>query len=81
MNWEEVRKIYPDRFVKIKILKTHIENNVRYIEEMSVVRAFEDERDATRELVRTKDDELVYHTGKEKLEVPIKSVFGYRGAV
>jgi hypothetical protein len=81
MNWEEVRKIYPDRFVKIKILRTHIENNVRYIEDMSVVRAFEDERDATRELVRTKDDELVYHTGKEKLEVPIRRVFGYRGAV
>jgi hypothetical protein len=51
VNWEEVRKIYPDRFLKIiKILKTHIENNVRYIEDMSVVRAFEDERDATREL-------------------------------
>jgi hypothetical protein len=81
MNWEEVRKIYPDRFVKIQILKARIEDNVRYIDDMSVVRAFDDEREATRELVRTRDDELVYHTGKEKLEIQIKQIFGFRGAI
>jgi len=81
MKWEEVRKIYLDRFVKIQILEAHIEDNVRYIDDMAVVKAFDDEREATRELVRTKDDELVYHTGKEKLEVQIKQIFGFRGAV
>jgi len=81
MKWEEVRKIYPDRFVKIQILEAHIEDNVRYIDDMAVVKAFDDEREATRELVRTKDDEIVYHTGKQKLEVPIKQIFGFRGAV
>jgi hypothetical protein len=24
---------------------------------------------------------LVYHTGKEKIEVPIKQIFGFRGAI
>ena len=81
MKWEEVRKIYPDRFVKIQILKAHIEDNVRYIDDMAVMQAFDDEREATRELVRTKDDILVYHTGKEKLEVQIKQIFGFRGAI
>lgn len=81
MKWEEVRKIYPDRFVKIQILKAHIEDNVRYIDDMSVMQAFDDEREATRELVRAKDDILVYHTGKEKLEVQIKQIFGFRGAI
>ena len=81
MKWEEVRKIYPDRFVKIQILKAHIENNIRYIDDMAVMQAFDDEREATRELVRTKDDILVYHTGKEKLEVQIKQIFGFRGAI
>ncbi|KUO75913.1 MAG: hypothetical protein APF81_01610 [Desulfosporosinus sp. BRH_c37] len=80
MKWEEVRKIYPDRFVKIQILKAHIEDNVRYIDDMAVMQAFDDEREATRELVRAKDDILVYHTGKEKLEVQIKQIFGFRGA-
>lgn len=81
MKWEEVREIYPNRFVKIQILDFHIENNVRYIDDMAVVQAFEDEKEATRELVRTKDDSLVYHTGKEKIEVPIKHIFGFRGAI
>ena len=81
MKWEEVRKIYPDRFVKIQILKAHIENNIRYIDDMAVMQAFDDEREATRELVRAKDDILVYHTGKEKLEVQIKQIFGFRGAI
>ena len=81
MKWEEVRKIYPDRFVKIQILKAHIKDSVRYIDDMAVMQSFDDEREATRELVRAKEDVLVYHTGKEKLEVPIKQIFGFRGAI
>ena len=81
MKWEEVRKIYPDRFVKIQILKAHIKDSVRYIDDMAVMQSFDDEREATRELVRAKEDVLVYHTGKEKHEVPIKQIFGFRGAI
>ena len=80
MKWDEVRKIYPERFVKIQILDSHIENNIRYIDDMAVIQAFDDEKEATRELVRSKDEILVYHTGKEKIEVPIKQIFGFRGA-
>jgi len=81
MKWEEVRKIYPDKFVKVQILKDHIKDNVRYIDDMAVIKAFEDNKEATRELVRATDDILVYHTGKEKIEVEIKQIFGYRGAI
>ena len=81
MKWEEVRRIYPNRFVKVQILKSYIENNIRYIDDMSVIQAFNDDKEATRELVRTKDDILVYHTGKERIEVQIKKIFGFRGAI
>ena len=81
MKWVEVRKIYPNRFVKVQILESHIQDNIRYIDDMAVVRAFDDEKEATRELVRTKDDMLVYHTGNDKIEVPIKQLFGHRGAI
>ena len=79
MQWEEVRKLYPNRFVKMQILKSHIENSVRYMDEMAVIKAFDDEKEATRELVRATDDLLVYHTGNEKIEIQIKQLFGYRG--
>lgn len=81
MKWEEVKKIYPDRFVKIQILESHIEGNIRYIDDMAVILAFDDNKEATRELVRAVDDILVYHTGKEKIEVEIKQIFGYRGVI
>ena len=81
MKWEEVRKIYPNKFVKLQILESHIEGNVRHIDDMAVIKAFDDNKEATRELVRAKDDILVYHTEKEKIEVEIKQIFGYRGVV
>ncbi|MCD9026088.1 hypothetical protein [Cohnella silvisoli] len=80
MQWQEVRQLYPDRFVKMQILKSHIENQVRYVENVAVIQAFDDEQTATRELVRSKDDVLVYHTGKEKIEIEIKPLFGFRGS-
>ncbi|NSW92905.1 MAG: hypothetical protein HPY74_20070 [Firmicutes bacterium] len=79
MKWEEVRKIYPDKFVKLQILKSHIDGNIRYVDEVAVIQAFDDNKEATRELVRAKDDILVYHTGKEKIELEIKQIFGFRG--
>lgn len=81
MLWEEVRKLYPNKFVKIQILKDRIEDNVRYIDDMAVIKAFDDNIEATKELVRVKNNELVYHTGKEKIELEIKQIFGYRGAI
>lgn len=81
MKWNEVRNIYPERFVKIHILNSHVENNIRYIDEMAVIQAFENRKEATRELVRAKDEILVYHTGKEKIEVTIKKILGFRGAI
>lgn len=81
MKWEEVRKIYPNKFVKIQIIKERIEDNIRYIDDMAIIQAFDDNKEATRELVRAKDDILVYHTGKEKIEIEIKQIFGYRGVI
>lgn len=63
--------------MEMKILKSHIENQTRFVEDVAVIQAFEDERSTTRELVRSKDDVLVYHTGKEQIEI---KPFGFRSA-
>jgi len=81
MKWEEVRKIYPDKFVKLQILESQIKNNIRFIDDMAVIKAYDDDKEATRELVRAKDDIIVYHTGKERIEIEIKHIFGYRGVI
>jgi hypothetical protein len=79
MKWEEVRRIYPDRFVKMQILQDRIENDVHYIDEVAVIKAFTDNKEATRELVRAKNDIVVFSTYHEKLEIPIKRIFGFGG--
>ncbi|RCX17512.1 hypothetical protein DFR58_10757 [Anaerobacterium chartisolvens] len=79
MKWEEVRKIYPGRFVKMQVLEGHIENGVRYIDDIAVIKAFDDNKEATMELARAKNDIIVFHTSNEKLEIPIKKIFGFRG--
>ncbi|WP_181593000.1 hypothetical protein [Paenibacillus sp. YN15] len=78
MQWQEVRQLYPDRFAKMHILKSHIKDQTLYVEEVAVLKAYDDDLTATRELVRTKDPELVYHTSKETIEIAIKPMFGFR---
>lgn len=48
---------------------------------MAVIEVFKDDIEATRELVRAKDDILIYHTSNEEIEVKIKQIFGYRGVI
>jgi hypothetical protein len=81
MKWEEVRKTYPDKFVKLQILESHMEEDKKYIDEMAVVKVIEDNREATKELVNSKDNTLVYHTGNESIYVIVKNIRGYRGAI
>ena len=81
MKWEDVRRAYPNRFVKLQVLKSHIKDSTRFIDDVAVIDTFDDDTEATRELVRAKDDILVYHTGNEKIEIQIKKIFGYRGVV
>lgn len=79
MTWEEVRKIYPNRFVKMQVLIGRIENDIRFVDEVAVITAFDNNKEATLELARAKNDIIVFHTSKEKIEIPIKKIFGFRG--
>lgn len=75
------KKNIPKQICKIQILESHMDGNVRKADDMSVIKAFNDSKEATRELVRAKDDILVYHTENENIEVVVKQIFGYRGIV
>lgn len=44
MKWGDVRKTYPNRFVKLKVLKSQVDGNKRIIEDMAVVEVFDDNR-------------------------------------
>jgi len=81
MRWSEVRRIYPDRFVLLQILESHIEGDKKYIDDVAIIKTIEDSKQATHELVNAKQGTLVYHTSKDKIEVLIRKRVGYRGAI
>ncbi|OPX83877.1 MAG: hypothetical protein A4E52_01766 [Pelotomaculum sp. PtaB.Bin013] len=81
MRWEEVRRIYADQYVLVKILKSRMEGNKEVIEDVAVLRNITDPAEATRELVRCKGDTLVYHTGNKEIVVEIRTRPGYWGVI
>lgn len=81
MKWQEVRSLYPNQFVLLKILKYHTIENKRYIDDMAVVKAINDPKEATKLLVNGEADDLVYHTKNEEIVVKIKNLRAFRGLV
>ncbi len=55
MNWEEVKLTYPNKFVKLQILETHIKGNKKYIDDMAVIKVINDNKEATKELIDLKN--------------------------
>lgn len=81
MKWEEVRKIYPKTYVLLQILESHVEGDKKLIDDVAIIRAIDDSKEATRELVNAKPGILVYHTAKDKIEVLIRKSVGLRGVI
>ncbi|HLR74159.1 MAG TPA: hypothetical protein VK077_02740 [Virgibacillus sp.] len=77
MKWSEVRKLYPNQFVKLKVLTSYVENHQEFIEDVAVVKPIPDEL-ATKELLNSKEDELVYHTSHENIVLEIRQDVGLR---
>jgi hypothetical protein len=78
MQWHEVRTIYPDQYVFLKILVSHTENNIQFVDEVALVRAIQDPDEATRELLKCKNNNIVYHTGQERIPIEIRTNPLYR---
>ena len=78
MNWQEVRKLYPHQWLKLKVLENHIDNDKEYIDEMEVIETIKSDIEATRELGKCKENEAVYHTYHEEIYYKLKNIFGYR---
>mgnify|MGYP006299056913 FL=1 len=80
MKWEEVRKIYPDQFVKVEILDSHIEDDKKIIDEIAIIEPVADDK-ATEVLLSSKDNKLVYHTSNDKIELQLRNRLGLRRVI
>lgn len=46
---------------------------------MAVIKALNNGKEATTELVHSKDDVLVYHTKNKEIIIELRNITGYRG--
>lgn len=80
MRWDEVRKIYPNQFVKLQILASHTYKGKQYIDDMAVIGTI-DEKSATKELLNCKGNTLVYHTNNDNITLTIRKRIGLRRTI
>jgi len=78
MKWQEVRELYPNQFVLLKVLDYKEEGSQRFIEDVAVIEPIQNPKEAAKMLTKSKSDEIVYHTKNEKLVIRIKNMRGYR---
>lgn len=58
-----------------------MEKNRKYIDDMVVINVIEDSKEDTKDLVRSKENTLVYHTGTEEIFIEVKNIRAYRGVI
>lgn len=81
MQWEEVRKIYPEQYVKLQILSSHTDGNTKFVDDVALIRAIQDPIEATQELLNSRDGVIVSHTSNKDLKIELRSLRGLRAVV
>ena len=71
MKWQEVRELYPEQFVKFEIVESHIQDDKEFIDEVAIIKAIADGKEAMKEFINCKPGQLVYSTNHEELIVQL----------
>ena len=62
MMWSEVKKLYPNQFIKFKILESHEDDKYRYVDDVEVIKVIKNGNEAMKKFTKCKNDQLVYST-------------------
>lgn len=81
MKWQEVRELYPEQFVKFEIVESHIQDDKEFIDEVAIIKAIVDGKEAMKEFINCKSGQLVYSTKNEELVVQLVKHVGIRRSV
>lgn len=79
MEWNEIREKYPNRFVLLKALKSHIDDNKKIVDDVALVKIIGNSKEANELLIRSKGDTFVFHTSKDEISLTIIQNPVYRG--
>jgi hypothetical protein len=78
MKWQEVRNLYPNRFVKFAIIESHVEVSKEFVDEAAVIKGIDDGKEAMKEFISCKDNQFVYSTKHERVMIELVKYLGIR---
>lgn len=81
MKWQEVRELYPNKFVKIEVIESHMVEEKEYVDEVAVIKAIEDSKEAMREFVKCKNKEIIYSTKNKEFIIDVVKHIGIRRGI
>jgi hypothetical protein len=79
MKWEEVRKIYPNTFVKFEVVESHMEEDKEVVDEVAFIKTISNGKQAMKEHLNCKKGQYVYNTIKDRIEIQLIKYIGVRG--
>ncbi|GGH81115.1 hypothetical protein JOD43_001025 [Pullulanibacillus pueri] len=79
MKWSEVRSMYPNQYVKLNIIDFYLEDDEKIVTDVALINVIKDPKLATQELLQSKGDTIVYHTGAEEIVIEMRKAIGLRG--
>jgi hypothetical protein len=62
MKWNEISEKYPNQFVLLKALKSHVDGDRKIVDDVALVKIIETSKEANELLIRSKGDTFVFHT-------------------
>ncbi|WP_174404773.1 hypothetical protein [Halalkalibacter wakoensis] len=71
-------KIYPDQYVLLNILESHIDGDKKCVDEVALIKPIPDAQEATNELLHAKPGTRVYHTKNEEIVIEIRRRAAFR---
>ena len=81
MKWEEVRALYPDKFVKLEIIESHIVDQKEYVDEVAVIKAISDSKEAMKEFIKCKNRQVIYSTKNKDFVIDVVKHIGIRRGI
>ncbi|EGL83240.1 hypothetical protein CathTA2_1212 [Caldalkalibacillus thermarum TA2.A1] len=79
MQWDEVRRLYPDKWVQLEANSSYIDKNKKIIKDVTVIRSIDNDLEATKLLLKCSGDTFVYHTSKPQIVMNVIRKPSYRG--
>jgi hypothetical protein len=79
MQWEEARRLYPNKWVQLEVISSHMNEEKKVVDEVAVIRSIDTDQEATKALLKCSGDVFVYHTSKPQIIINVIRKPSYRG--